>query len=134
MKEKQKSCISVVKKVTNSQTFDYDIYIPHKVDIIRVTSLGGLVYDSTPILVDDIFYITSNLIYSGLDNIVGLFCNPNYNIQSSPKEFRTSNPIINGSYNFEIRNINDRQLITYFGDTQIFINMEFIELEKNDST
>ena len=147
MKEKQKTCITVMKRgigggaggaaITNFS--DY-ITIMHNVDIIRVTSIGGEIYNDAglgagPVLVDEAFYITSDLVTNIHDNILGLFGNLSYNFSGSrPKEFLNNNKPISGTYTFYIYQLADGLANSYNSRVSIYINIEFIELEDRNQS
>ncbi len=134
MIEKQKTCITIAQVVADFRNFKEYINIPHRVDIIRCTSLGGEIYSLVPALVDEAFYITSDLINNNHhDNILGVFGNLGYSFPQSVKEFRNPSGSVNGTFSFEIYSLLTKTLNIYNGGTSIFINLEFIELDRNDA-
>lgn len=131
MKEKQKTCITVIGRGVAINTFNESINIPHNVDIIHITSIGGIILNNNAI-VGNAFYIRSNLVTNIHDQILGVFGNLSYQFSNSgEKTFRNLNRIITGTYTFEILNFDDGTLINYNEGVTVYINIEFIELEKD---
>ena len=131
--EKQKTCITVIAKrpdIENNSVFSERIYIPHQVDVIKVTSIAGYVYLAGGAVVsNDVYYITSNLVSNIHDTILGYFGNLNSINTSSVKEF-TNNQPINSVYTFIINQALFKAPNTNTGPIVVSINLEFIELEK----
>lgn len=132
MHEKRKTCITISKSTGTSNFTEY-LNIPHRVDIIRVTAIGGFIFNATPELVDSIFYLKSDLISGNIhDNVLGTFGNLNYSTNSTKiKEFLCGSGSVNGSYNFQIFDLANQRLITYTEANAVFIDLEFIEYDKS---
>lgn len=127
MKEKQKTCITIQKAGIISSPFNEYISIPHNVDIIICKAIGFIVIDGTPALVNDAFYITSNLISNIHDQILGFGPNLNYDFPTSYKRFQNIQKIINGNYSFSIHSITTGNV--NINNASVVIDLEFIELE-----
>lgn len=137
MKEKQKTCITITRSYINSNelgdTNEY-IFIPHNVDYIRVIGAGCDLYiTATDATLNTLIAISSsNLISNPHDNILYV---TQANVSPIPSHtesptFRSSSPIINGTYNFKLVTLSNIQLSNLqYG--RWFITLEFIELEKS---
>lgn len=131
MKEKQKTCITIQKAaISNPGMFTEMINIPHNVNVIRCKTIGFIIYDGvTAQLIDDAFYITTNLISNIHDNILGFGPNLNTNFPTSEKTFYFNQNIVSGIYTFNIHYVSNGLLNIDTGGTSVVIDLEFIELE-----
>lgn len=134
MKEKQKTCITVLHNGNAINQFTKFLNIPHRVDIIKITGIGGEIYNDPgggAVLVNDAFYITSDLVTNYNDNILGIFGNFTYAFSDSGKKtFINNSGSIYGTYTFYLYQFKNRILNTYNDSVTVYINIEFIELEK----
>lgn len=137
MLEKQKTCITVIGRGVALTQFTSFINIPHKVDIIRVRSIGGEVYNDPgagSVLVDEAFYVTTDMVTNTHDQILGIFGNLSYHFSNSNrKDFMHPSKKVSGTYTFTLYQLNDGLINTYNRNASVYINLEFIELDSNDS-
>lgn len=131
MKEKQKTCITIAKSaIANPATFTEYINIPHNVDIIVCKGMGFTILSGVPAIIDDAYYITSNLISNTHDAILGYGPNINYDFPVSEKQFKNTMNVINGTYTFNIYSVSSGNANNAAGNTSVIFSLEFIELEK----
>lgn len=129
--EKQKTCITITKAaIATPGTFTDFIYIPHKVDKIICKSLGFIILDAVPSLVDDAYYVTSDLITNVHDQILGVGPNLDKTFMATQNtEFTYEKKMVSGTYTFKIFSLATGNLNDATGGTSVYINLEFIELD-----
>lgn len=139
MKEKQKTCITIFRSFPKLNATDLlgkiseFISIPHNVDIINIIGGGCLIYNvaDDTLFSDNIQVTTTNLINNIHDNILIILPpNNSYHPNTLYKSFKSPTRIINGNYNFTLSTF-DNFYIDHDNYGEWFINIEFIELEKD---
>lgn len=129
--EKQKTCITIVSELDPAHPayFQQYINIPHRVDKIKVTSIGGIIFTNAPAIVPSIFYIDSDLVTNPHDRILGTFANfsQSYNSSTKTKEFSNPSKSVNGNYTFQVYDLQGLLLNTNNGNSYVHIDLEFIE-------
>lgn len=132
MSIKQKTTITIAKIVTNHISFNEYISIPHRVHEIIVHSIGFIILDAGPAVVESAFYITSDMITNPHDQILGVAGNIGFPYNDTRmKKFIYTNEYVNGTFNFYIYNLQTLEPNTNLGGTTVHIDIEFIEYNKS---